>query len=1370
MKTFQSFFKEHPSFILRLFFLFIPILINLNSYAQNSLYEYLNSRHIYVRNNDGSISDSNISYNENYLRWYISEAKFNSEGKEFAINDSEELFDLWLSQLLANELPEDKNADSRFETFYKNDNSFKELVDLYNSLPMNPGKRGTEIIKRIIQRFNNLDDIEKQIELWIKLLDFMKDNSPEPEGLSDTLMTNVVRCFIPIDNYVTEIANSMSGSDWIYYIPMQVNPETGESIDEDEIPLKYIRCCKRFGDYFLKEGARSSAILYFYQAYIIAYFIQSEKEMGLIEQKLAEVYTSHGSPSFSKYANWHMFVADSLLTNSGYSKYGDYSQIYEAMRIKSLNLYNSESSFTDKIGIDYLVSSFKEAINMKLLNSEKFYLYQAIGLYFGQTGFPGDKEIAKMYLQTSLLFAMNDRTHYEYDEVSKALNMLSWINSAIGDKANCLKYNDWGFQLARKHQYAYRNASHWFLGAKHLMNLGEISKAKEYLDNGFEFANSKDILRGSLAELGYSEARRYYYRLYEETKDSKHKEMADSCLILLNINKLASLEELTKLVELDNNMKEYFSELNSRVKMIQKEMEFEYKIYEYEGIIGDKKIELEIKEKELNEKTRDIYNLNERLRLKADSLGLMNDSLIQLKRADSTARAELRVSLLKQEYAETREKQAWKAFIGALALMLIVLAMTLWFSRRVIKLREEKKDLEKKKISSDTHSAISRVLSRCLSHNIGSHALSKFIDKDKVIVADTDIQYKSGFVLSGTEQELLTQPALIASFNEYLKHRMDLLADIATTTSPVMESPMYLVRDIMSGLDKNRILLNRISGVSPRINFSFKVVFNREEIRNLRHQNDPVLSMTNDLLGAQAFYIILENIIRNIYKHGNPANDFQVVIDVNQCISDNSYYEINVFDTLPKSMTEVEEIVLKRNESFNEPVFYNNKLRDHNLGSIEMAVCSCYLRCLPVDSFTNESFKINVGSPSNEPSNCLIHAYVHKLEGEKNHSLGYRFFISKPRQVLVVSNNDFQLAGKSDILLKDIGISVIRPDDLNSDFISKHQFIFLDKGIEESVADSFPSQLPKRIVKYSSSLQFDTIESFTASLWQQYLMNNFSKYNSVSFRYYSENPKLFFSSEIEAENNFSVYIDNHDSKWICRDCKTINKNCFNCTSMNTAECEPLASFNYYEMALGHSRLTKSILRGLIFSGKSQQELIRQNILQSEYAENVLTRIMIIDERIQHNLVNEAKMYRGKVPLYDYFHQQCVCMPKKEEANLNFETFGTLIEPESESSKIRNYIRERIDSATFCVIHLGILEKMLKSGSSKSREAIDELISGIVHDPKQRRKLIITSNRGGALNIPNDISYVPFPLLQNALETMNDKFVLTSILFNARKCI
>lgn len=1370
MKTSHSIFENGYSFTTSIFFLFILILTNFYSFAQNSLQEYLNNKHIYIKNDDGSIADSNIDNNENFLRWFISESKFNIEGKEYAINDSEELYDLWLTQLLTNELPEDKNADSRFETFYKNDNNFNELVNLYNSLPMNPGKKGSEIVMRLIPRINNLDDIEKQTELWIKLLDLLKDNSPETEGLSDTLITNFLQCFIPIDNYVAEIANSMSGSDWIYYGPIQINPETGEYMDETKMPLKYLRCIKSFGDFFLKNEMREEAMVAYYQAYVISYFIRSEKEMGLIEQKLAEVYTSHGSPSFAKYASWHIIVADSLLAKSGYSKLSDYSQTFEVLRIRILNLYDSESSILNTINIDYLVSYFKEAISMKLQNSEKFYLYQAIGLYFGQTGFPGDKEIAKMYLQASLSFAMNDRTHYEYDEVSKALNMLSWINSSIGDKANCLKYNDLGFQLARKHQYVYRNASHWFLGAKHLMNLGEISKAKEYLDNGFEFAKSKDILRGSLAELGYGEARIYYDRLYQVSKDSKHKEMADSCLILLNTNKLESLEELTKLVEIDNNMKDYFSELNSRVKMIQKEMEFESKIYEYEGIIGDKQIELEIKENELNEKTRDIYNLNERLRLKADSLDIMNDSLIQSKKADSTARAELEVSLIKKDDAETRENQAWKAFYVALSLMLIVLAMTIWFSRRVIMLRKEKQELQEKKIVSDIHSAISRVLTRCLSHNIGSHALSKFIDKDKVTVADAEIQYNSAFVLSGIEQERLTQSALIASFNEYLKHRMDLLADIATTTSPVMESPMYLVRDIMSGLDKNRILINRISGVSPRINFSFLVQYNGEKISNFRHQNDPVFSMTNDLLGAQAFYIILENIIRNIYKHGNPANDFQVVIAVTQCKSDNSFYEINVFDTLPKSLTEIEDIVSKRNESFNEPVFYNNKLRDHNLGSIEMAVCSCYLRCLPVDSFTNESYKINVESPSNDPSNSLIHAYVHNLDGEGNHSLGYRFYISKPKQVLVVSNSDFQLAGKSGILLKDIGISVVRPGNLNNDFISKHQFIYLDEGVEESIVDLFPSRLPRRTVQYSSYLQFDTIEGFIASLWQQHLHNNYNKFNSVSFKYYSETPQLFFPSEIEAENKFSVFIDNHDSKWVCRECKTISENCFNRTTRNTEQCEPLASFSYYDMACGHSRLTKSISRGMIFPGKLPEDLIRQKILQSEYAENVLTRIMIIDERIQHNLVIEAKMYRGKVPLYDYFHQQGVYMPKMEEANLNFEAFGTLSEPESESSKIRNYVRERIEESNFCVIHLGILEKMLKSGTSKSREAIDELISGIVRDPKQRRKLIITSNRGGALNIPTDISYVPFPLVQNALETMNDKFVLTSILFNARRCI
>lgn len=681
------------------------------------------------------------------------------------------------------------------------------------------------------------------------------------------------------------------------------------------------------------------------------------------------------------------------------------------------------------------------------------------------------------------------------------------------------------------------------------------------------------------------------------------------------------------------------------------------------------------------------------------------------------------------------------------------------------------------------HSAISRVLIRCLSHNIGSHALSKFIDKNKIGQLDIENQYESRFPsfkeyteINQEERKRKLQQELIANFNEYLKYRMDFLADIATTMEPYMESPMYFIREIIQGMDKNRLLLNRISGVDPsNKKYSFQLNVSGKIIRHYNDASDPLMSVPNDVLGTHAFYIILENVIRNMYKHGNPATDFKINIQVKDSLKDGSFYEIAVFDNLPKPKSYIDKIVRKRNETFNTTILENNMLRNINLGSIEMAVCAAYLRSLPVDSCDNEKFRIKDDNLSADdqtvidPSGMLIYAYSQAIideTGLEGYSLGYKFFIGKPKQVLVISEEEFTIKNETTKSLIENGILIVKPDAINEKFISNHQFIYLTQGIEDEFTSNYPSQLPKRVVSHSNAINLDSVNDFIDSLWIQYAKTTFDNITSMNFNYMGSEFKLAFNIEAGKERKYSVFIDDHQKRWLCRSCQNVTETCknINLLAEKQRECLPLAGFDYYDMACSHSKIRKLIMQSF-----------HNNItLQAEYTECILTNIIIIDERLQHNLVIDKKPYGENLLYYEYFDQQGIRIPGTDRANLNLESFGILSDDfrsnhETVANSIGAYIHDSLDSAKFCIVHLGILEKMLPSGTDKSEEVIEGVILKLFPEPEQRRKLIITSNRGGALNIPDDICYVPFSLVQHALETVFDKFVLIKILFNTRKC-
>ena len=77
--------------------------------------------------------------------------------------------------------------------------------------------------------------------------------------------------------------------------------------------------------------------------------------------------------------------------------------------------------------------------------------------------------------------------------------------------------------------------------------------------------------------------------------------------------------------------------------------------------------------------------------------------------------------------------------------------------------------------------------------------------------------------------------------------------------------------------------------------------------------------------------------------------------------------------------------------------------------------------------------------------------------------------------------------------------------------------------------------------------------------------------------------------------------------------------------------------------------------------------------------------------------------------------------------------------------------------------------MLPVNVDKSKEKINETIVKLLSD-KQRKKLVITSGRGKPNNLPDDISFIPLSILENAVEILFDKFLLIKLLYNSRRTL
>ncbi len=338
-----------------------------------------------------------------------------------------------------------------------------------------------------------------------------------------------------------------------------------------------------------------------------------------------------------------------------------------------------------------------------------------------------------------------------------------------------------------------------------------------------------------------------------------------------------------------------------------------------------------------------------------------------------------------------------------------------------------------------TRAAISQVMARNTSHNIGAHVMNKLIgdlnydtlfekknyDSTELILLYTDTIKKWNQERQKDKKQVLTEEEQnnkilldqISIFNNYVKCRMDYLADISFGT-PLMQTNKYAYADLFKELDKVRLLLEHISGLDD---FKFEIKFKKNG-NDLNDINDLLVAIPNDILGTQAFYNILENIIRNSAKHAQkPTNkdengkdiimptiftvnfidtlevDKKPVVNYCNCNKAdcnkahkneienalNEFIAVEVYDSISldgnakgldekeikefndntrnsgNQISKIEWLVYNQNKKLNENILIeNSKLRSYSLGLVEMDASAAYLRKRPVEYINHQSYDI----------------------------------------------------------------------------------------------------------------------------------------------------------------------------------------------------------------------------------------------------------------------------------------------------------------------------------------------------------------------------------------------------------------------------
>lgn len=401
-------------------------------------------------------------------------------------------------------------------------------------------------------------------------------------------------------------------------------------------------------------------------------------------------------------------------------------------------------------------------------------------------------------------------------------------------------------------------------------------------------------------------------------------------------------------------------------------------------------------------------------------------------------------------------------------------------------------------------SAVSAIMGRNMSHNIGSHVLARY---SSAIKHDLDPANKDN-----TDHR--------TDFLGYLQRRMDFLAEVATSDKAFWEQPLSL-KDALSKLnyktqadriaiaevckeqctpaqesdapcklkcarlsntdmsdtkDKKKnepILLSYITGKESLVaNVEWGNPPNTGKEQS--PEDTPYFSCPGGEVGVHALYVILENIIRNSARHAKSNGGESVDVYVSVC--DNSEAKDNLIKltiidsrtTLDKNGCVIEQeeragsksLTAHINEILTKEPFLNedSSTNPKYWGVREMQICAHYLRGLPLGDLEGKAVP---------PTVLAANPWKYLKDGEPGYFLAYTLYLKRAQLLAYIEALSEPKDKERDKKLLSRGIKPIYRDKVES----KEKSVDWKKIADESRGYSFLVLPPDLKSEYDEKLQ-----------------------------------------------------------------------------------------------------------------------------------------------------------------------------------------------------------------------------------------------------------------------------------------------------------
>lgn len=706
------------------------------------------------------------------------------------------------------------------------------------------------------------------------------------------------------------------------------------------------------------------------------------------------------------------------------------------------------------------------------------------------------------------------------------------------------------------------------------------------------------------------------------------------------------------------------------------------------------------------------------------------------------------------------------------------------------------------------------IMSRNISHNLGSHVLSylrnRFSDEGLMLRAGileniVKSQDKGGGWEVNTsllkeqgkcaiDESKFTAPYLrsLGQLLGYFQERQDYIGTLASDWY-VYYSPVNFSRDVADFFSARVPIKAGSDHTTHNLILDFIAHSEEYEYKDIKIEwfwnnrggspglpTDKAIALPSGITGRQGIYTILENFMRNSAKHGSPKQSREEgKLHITFTISDfknPDYYKVELRDN---SNNADEKIIKTIKSVLRSPLIgLDGNPDEHHKGIKEIQIAAAWLRGI-------------------RPSD-LLDVYAHDgLEvlqvDNNNNNLCYTFYLRKPKPALFIVKDRSRYYDATGKLLNaykhlsDWDIVEYRPGVYSPELINRqkapYKFVLLHKEFEEDreTLREVRTRNPVRILTGIADHSLAATPNPEEWLYKKWLdgKEKASKDDQdktlprFALAFSPEQPVENSTWPIGIEDDSQPPVSGEASKYVVTDPVRAQEQLILFRRHN----DTAAMFkDFRENPLNRERYDKYVFLEGITGNNSTGRLLRDEkkdgVWHLKLLEAALTKILILDERVWKNLRNEAVI--DFETQYEHLRKKNIYILNLEKrdgqltlVNLLDQEIAT-VDEEGDITFLPGEHEALYSRFHFISLHQGLLDRVMKHcekhlNAPDNKELADQLFKKFKQKFWATFRCVIHSGRSKTPTLPAHSAFVQFSSLYTAFQDC--KLTLCDLLYS-----